>query len=84
MLRVFIFIGCIFAYQKHNNLKTDGQICDMVGANFRDLVYHLLHDWAINDVRNRQSTKWWRWILDPLSLTVGIWFIWEFCYFYSL
>lgn len=35
-----------------------------------------------NDVSNRQSTKWWRWILDPLGLIVGIWFILEFCYFY--
>ncbi|MCM1451506.1 MAG: DUF308 domain-containing protein [Clostridium sp.] len=35
-----------------------------------------------DDVRNRQSAKWWRWVMDPLGLIVGVWFLCEFFLFH--
>lgn len=56
--------------------------------NFTDWMTLVLGIWftisaTINlytDIKNHGITKWWRWVLDPLSLIVGISFIVEFIY----
>lgn len=32
------------------------------------------------DFSCKDATKWWRWLLDPLGLFVGIGFICEYCF----
>lgn len=33
-----------------------------------------------NDFKEKATTKWWKWVLDPLGLIVGLGFICEFCF----
>ncbi len=30
------------------------------------------------DIKKKGETRWWKWVLDPLGLFVGIWFLCEF------
>lgn len=30
-----------------------------------------------NDIKEKEETKWWKWILDPIGLIVGVGFLCE-------